>query len=63
MGKKYDPIDKNPNGFRPGTQQIVKNEREIFKLLGFPYVSPFFSYSTLADISQSHSCSPKSEIM
>ena len=39
MGKKYDPIDKNPNGFQPGTLKVVKNEEEIFALLGFPYVT------------------------
>ncbi|GAA5924967.1 uncharacterized protein JCM15063_005779 [Sporobolomyces koalae] len=40
LGEKYAAEDENPNGFRPGTLKIVKNEREIFELLGFPYLEP-----------------------
>ncbi|GAA5994352.1 hypothetical protein JCM5350_004295 [Sporobolomyces pararoseus] len=40
MGEKYAPEDENPNGFRPGTLKIVKSEREIFDLLGLPYLKP-----------------------
>ncbi|GAA5969606.1 hypothetical protein JCM3765_003447 [Sporobolomyces pararoseus] len=40
MGEKYAAEDENPNGFRPGTLKIVKSEREIFDLLGLPYLKP-----------------------
>ncbi|GAA6025529.1 hypothetical protein JCM8202_001224 [Rhodotorula sphaerocarpa] len=40
MGDKYDATDKNPNGFRPGTLKVVDSEREIFDLLGMPYLVP-----------------------
>ncbi|GAA5901955.1 GTPase-activating protein CIN2 [Sporobolomyces salmoneus] len=40
MGNKYDAADENPNGFRPGTMKIVESEKEIFELLGFPYLEP-----------------------
>ncbi|GAA5871054.1 hypothetical protein JCM16303_001676 [Sporobolomyces ruberrimus] len=40
MGEKYDAEDENPNGFRPGTMKIVKSEKEIFELLGFPFLRP-----------------------
>ncbi|SGY67211.1 BQ5605_C004g02756 [Microbotryum silenes-dioicae] len=40
MGDKFEREDQNPNGFRPGTMRIVTNEREIFDLLGVPYLEP-----------------------
>ncbi|SCV72654.1 BQ2448_4191 [Microbotryum intermedium] len=40
MGDKFEKVDQNPNGFRPGTMRIVANEREIFDLLGVPYLEP-----------------------
>ncbi|GAA6034997.1 hypothetical protein JCM8097_002135 [Rhodosporidiobolus ruineniae] len=40
MGDKYDAEDENPNGFKPGTLRVVKTEREIFDLLGLPYLEP-----------------------
>lgn len=40
MGSKYAKEDQNPNGFRPGTAKIVKSEKEIFKILGLPYLKP-----------------------
>ncbi|KAI5478507.1 hypothetical protein MNV49_005035 [Pseudohyphozyma bogoriensis] len=40
MGQAYRPEDENPNGFRPGTSKMVKNEREIFDLLGYPWLEP-----------------------
>ncbi|SCZ92655.1 BZ3500_MvSof-1268-A1-R1_Chr5-2g08073 [Microbotryum saponariae] len=40
MGDKFEKEDQNPNGFRPGTMRIVTNEREIFDLLGVPYLEP-----------------------
>ncbi|GAA6010881.1 hypothetical protein JCM11491_004580 [Sporobolomyces phaffii] len=40
MGQKYDAADENPNGFRPGTMKIVESEKEIFELLGLPYLEP-----------------------
>lgn len=38
---------QNPNGFRPGTMKIVKSEKEIFELLGLPYVRPLGSPTSL----------------
>lgn len=29
---------QNPNGFKPNSLKIVKNEQEVFDLLGLPYV-------------------------
>ncbi|TNY23334.1 hypothetical protein DMC30DRAFT_32334 [Rhodotorula diobovata] len=40
MGDKYSSEDQNPNGFKPGTLKLVKSEREIFDLLGMPYLEP-----------------------
>ncbi|ORY45449.1 hypothetical protein BCR35DRAFT_336274 [Leucosporidium creatinivorum] len=40
LGEKYTADDQNPNGFKPGTLRVVKDEREIFDLLGFPYLTP-----------------------
>nr|CRX79154.1 hypothetical protein ls5930a1_00183 [Leucosporidium scottii] len=37
---EYGLGEKNPNGFKPGTLRLVKDEREIFDLLGFPYLTP-----------------------
>lgn len=31
---------QNPNGFKPNTSRVVKDEAAIFKLLGFPYLKP-----------------------
>lgn len=36
-------LHQNPNGFKPETLRLVKDEREIFDLLGFPYVRSAFS--------------------
>lgn len=38
MGKKYEAIYANPNGFVPGTLKEVKDEKEIFELLKLPYI-------------------------
>ncbi|KAK4046863.1 hypothetical protein OIV83_005759 [Microbotryomycetes sp. JL201] len=38
--KQFDNSDQNPNGFRPGTLKVVTNEREIFDLLGLPWLEP-----------------------
>lgn len=38
MGDKFDAVDENPNGFKPGTLKVVESEEQIFKLLGLPYV-------------------------
>ncbi|GAA5829038.1 hypothetical protein JCM11251_004104 [Rhodosporidiobolus azoricus] len=40
MGAAYSAADQNPNGFKPGTLRVVKSEKEIFELLGVPYLSP-----------------------
>ncbi|KAK4704852.1 hypothetical protein P7C70_g1357, partial [Phenoliferia sp. Uapishka_3] len=40
MGQKYGKEDENPNGFKPDTLRVVKDEREIFEILGLPYLEP-----------------------
>ncbi|BGP37377.1 hypothetical protein JCM10449v2_001283 [Rhodotorula kratochvilovae] len=40
MGDKYAADDQNPNGFKPGTLKLVESEKEIFDLLGMPYLKP-----------------------
>ncbi|GAA5885027.1 hypothetical protein JCM6882_007197 [Rhodosporidiobolus microsporus] len=40
MGVAYSAEDQNPNGFKPGTLRVVKSEKEIFELLGMPYLKP-----------------------
>lgn len=51
--KLLTEVSQNPNGFRPGTLRAVKNEKEIFELLGFPAVRPFLpnSKNALTDTS------------
>ncbi|GAA5911045.1 hypothetical protein JCM8208_003968 [Rhodotorula glutinis] len=40
LGQAYSSEDQNPNGFKPGTLKLVNSEREIFDLLGMPYLEP-----------------------
>ncbi|GAA6012661.1 hypothetical protein JCM10207_009072 [Rhodosporidiobolus poonsookiae] len=40
MGDKYSAEDQNPNGFQPGTMRLVESEKEIFDLLGMPFLKP-----------------------
>lgn len=42
------PRLQNPNGFKPGTLKLVKSEREIFDLLGMPYVRPALASPVLS---------------
>lgn len=44
MGDKFDAVDENQNGFRPGTLKVVESEEGIFKLLGLPYVGQYPLY-------------------
>ncbi|GAA5844830.1 hypothetical protein JCM9279_000009 [Rhodotorula babjevae] len=40
LDEAYSAEDQNPNGFKPGTLKLVNSEREIFDLLGMPYLDP-----------------------